>query len=60
MQAMSETITRAEWEIVNDTAKRLLVPGGWLYRTFEVSLTGYEIPGTVALAFVPRPEGWEP
>jgi hypothetical protein len=58
---MSEPITRAEWEAVNATTHRLLVPGGWLYRTWSESLAGGTVvAGTVNVTFVPRPEGWKP
>jgi len=57
---MSEPITRAEWEAVNATAQRLLVPGGWLYRTWLADAMGYPVAGTVSVTLVPRPEGWEP
>ena len=57
---MSEPITRAEWEAVNATTHRLLVPGGWLYRTWLADAMGYPVAGTVSVTLVPRPEGWEP
>jgi hypothetical protein len=57
---MSEPITQAEWGAVNATTHRLLVPGGWLYRTWLDDATGYPVPATVTVTFVPRPEGWEP
>jgi len=57
---MSEPITRAEWEAVNATTHRLLVPGGWIYRTWVEDSRGWPVDTTVSVVFVARPEGWEP
>ena len=57
---MSEPITRAEWEVVNATTHRLLVPGGWIYRTWVEDSRGWPVDTTVSVVFVARPEGWEP
>jgi len=61
------TATLPEWEMVADDCDRLLIPGGWIYRTWEVRAhpdctIGWKSPQRVQLCvvFVPRQEGGEP
>ena len=37
------------WEKINDDTQRLVVPGGWIYRT-------YHFRGGWSMVFVPNPE----
>ena len=40
---------RTEWEVINANLDRIVVPGGWLYRTFDYNFN----TKVLAMTFVP-------